>query len=293
MASPAEVRIDAASEGAAQHAFGAIQREVERIETKYSRYRPDSVLSDINRNAGGDPVALDEETAALLDYAAACWSQSGGLFDITSGVLRSVWDFKRNRPPRPEEVDAVLARIGWQRVRRGARSSASPASIALEAGMEIDFGGIGKEYAADRAMAAAVDAGIRHGFINLGGDIRVIGRQADGRPWRVGIVHPRDPGRTIAHLELGEGGLATSGDYQRFFEFESRRYCHLLNPRTGWPVDGPQSVSVVAPLCIVAGSCSTIAMLQGDGADAYLRAQGFAYLLIDRDGKILQESLPR
>jgi thiamine biosynthesis lipoprotein len=157
--------------------------------------------------------------------------------------------------------------------------------------MEIDFGGIGKEYAADRTMAAAFDAGIRHGFVNLGGDIRVIGPQPDGRPWRIGIRHPRDPERTIAHLELREGALATSGDYERFFDFEGRRYCHILNPKTGWPPeDSPQSVSVLAPLCTVAGSCSTIAMLHGERAAGYLHAQGLPFLLVDRRGEVLLRS---
>jgi thiamine biosynthesis lipoprotein len=239
------------------------------------------VLSAINSSAGGNAVALDAETGALLDYADACWKQSGGLFDITSGVLRNVWDFKSERPPSAARVREVLRRIGWDRVRRDARS------VALEPGMEIDFGGIGKEYAADRAMAVAIDCGIRHGFVNLGGDIRVIGPQPGGAPWRVGIVHPREVARTIAHLELGEGGLATSGDYERFFEFEGRRYCHVLDPRTGWPPERcPQSVSVVAPLCTVAGSCSTIAMLHGEGAEAYLSGQGLAYLLVGNDGSL-------
>jgi thiamine biosynthesis lipoprotein len=280
MASLAEARIYADTADDAERAFAAIEREVARIEAKYSRYRSDSVLSHINGNAGGDALEVDAETSALLDYADACWRQSDGLFDITSGVLRTVWDFKSGRPPTQASVRAVLHRIGWNRVRRDTRS------IGLDAGMEIDFGGIGKEYAADRAMAAATAAGIDRGFVNLGGDIRVIAPHADGRPWRIGIVHPRDPSRAIAHLELHEGGLATSGDYERFFEFEGQRYCHILDPRTGWPVDCPQSVSVIAPLCTVAGSSSTIAMLHGDRAEAYLRENGVSYLIVDRDGNV-------
>jgi FAD:protein FMN transferase len=152
--------------------------------------------------------------------------------------------------------------------------------------MEVDFGGIGKEYAADRAATTAGALGIRHGMVNLGGDLRVIGPHPGDRPWTIGITHPRDPARTIAHLQLRDGGLATSGDYERFFVRDGRRYCHILNPRTGWPVDGPQSVSIVAPLCTVAGSCSTIAMLNEDGAAEYLRGQELPYLLVDRDGRV-------
>lgn len=280
MAGVAEVQIHAAHPDDARAAFAAAQAEVERIEAKFSRYRDDSVLTAINRAAGGAPVAIDAETSALLDYADACWRQSSGLFDITSGVLRRVWDFKRGALPDPAALESALARIGWSRVRRGG------GTIALEAGMEIDFGGIGKEYAADRAAAAVGALGIRHGLVNLGGDLRIIGAHPDGRPWQVGIAHPRSPGRSIAHVPLCEGGLATSGDYERFFVRDGKRYCHILDPRTGWPVDGPQAVSVIAPLCTVAGSCATIAMLNGDGAGEYLRAQGLPYLLVERDGTV-------
>jgi thiamine biosynthesis lipoprotein len=281
MASAAEVQVYASDAAEAGRAFAAIQREVERIEAKYSRYRADSVVTAINRAAGGEPVMVDAETASLLDYADTCWRQSGGLFDITSGVLRTVWDFKNGVAPDSQQLGEMLGRIGWGRVQRG------PQTIALDAGMEIDFGGIGKEYAADRAMGVAADVGVRYGLVNLGGDIRVIGPHAAGGPWRIGIEHPRVPRSTIAHLELSAGGLATSGDYERYFERDGKRYCHTLNPKTGWPVeDGPQSVSVVAPLCTIAGSCATIAMLKGDGAEAWLCDQGFAYLVIDRLGEI-------
>jgi thiamine biosynthesis lipoprotein len=280
MASGAEVQVYADDEPVALDAFERIVREVERIEAKYSRFRADSTLTRINQSAGGEPVRIDAETSGLLDYADACWRQSGGLFDITSGILRQVWDWKRGVPPRPRDFVQVLPRIGWDRVRREGDT------VALEAGMELDMGGMGKEYAADRAVSMAKAAGIEHGFVNFGGDIRVIGPRPDGRPWRAGIVHPRATERTIAHVELTDGGLATSGDYERYFEYEGRRYCHILNPRTGWPVEGPQSVSVLAPLCIVAGSCATIAMLHGDQAEAYLIEQRLPYLIVDRNGDV-------
>ena len=280
MACTADVQVYATDLQKATTAFTAIESDVRRIEAKYSRYRDDSALTAINRGAGGVPVAIDAETQSLLDYADACWRESDGLFDVTSGVLRTVWNFKGGVPPEAAGVREVLGRIGWQRVRR------TVDTVALETGMEIDLGGIGKEYAADRAAAVAIAHGVRHGLVNLGGDIRFIGPHVDGRAWRIGIVHPRDPERTIAHLELSDGGLATSGDYERYFEFEGTRYCHILNARTGWPVaPSPQSVSVVAPLCTMAGSCSTIAMLNGDRAEEFLREQGLPYLLIDRNGK--------
>ena len=103
--------------------------------------------------------------------------------------------------------------------------------------MEIDFGGIGKEYAADRVATICLEHGLRHGLVNLGGDIRAIGPQADGTPWRVGIRHPRVQDAAIAGFDLAAGALATSGDYERYFEIDGKRYCHILNPTTGMPVD--------------------------------------------------------
>ena len=278
MASVADIQLYARDLASATHAARAAQREVERIESKYSRYRDDSIITRINRGGGGDPVAVDPETSALLDYAHACWEQSDGLFDITSGVLRCAWDFKRSVPPGQSDIDPLLQLIGWSRVRRHG------GSVALDLGMEIDFGGIGKEYAADRAAATLLECGVSSALVNLGGDIRALGLHPGGKPWRVGIVDPRCTDRSLAQVPVDNAALATSGDYQRCIVHEARRYCHVLNPKTGWPVEGPQSVSVIAPLCVVAGSCATIAMLKGDLAKDYLEDQQLPYLLIDRDG---------
>jgi len=158
--------------------------------------------------------------------------------------------------------------------------------------MEIDFGGFGKEYAADRAVALLAERGARHGFVNLGGDIRVLGPQPDGQPWRFGIQHPRKPEATIASIELAEGALATSGDYERYLEHEGRRYCHILDPRTGWPVAHWQSMSVVAPLAVAAGALTTIAMLKAEAALEFLRGQGVGFLAVDAQRVIHERVSP-
>jgi thiamine biosynthesis lipoprotein len=152
--------------------------------------------------------------------------------------------------------------------------------------MELDFGGIGKEYAADRAAGLLIAAGVRGGYVNLAGDLRVLGPRSDGRGWSLGIQHPRASGIAIAQVELRDGALATSGDYERYLEVGGRRYCHILDPRSGWPVQHWQSVSVIAPVCIAAGALSTIAMLMGEGAIAFLDAQQVRYLAIDAAGAI-------
>jgi thiamine biosynthesis lipoprotein len=283
MAAQNELQLAATDEPSARAAADRAIADVQRIEAKYSRYRDDSVTAAINRAAGGAPVGVDAETAALLQYADRCHALSEGRFDITSGVLRRVWDFKRQPPQVPDAAALAQARalIAWREVEWSADAVRLPRD-----GMEIDFGGIGKEYAADRAATICAEAGIRHGLVDLAGDVRVLGCQEDGSPWRVGIRHPRRAGQVLAFVELTDGAVATSGDYERYFERDGRRYCHILDPRSGMPVTAWRSVSVVAPLCVVAGSCSTIAMLLGRKAEAFLRAQGVEYLAVAADGAV-------
>jgi len=283
MAAEHEIQLAAPDIDRARRAADAAIADVMRIEAKYSRYRDDSVTSRINGAAGGEEVAIDAETAALLRYADECYGLSGGLFDITSGVLRRVWDFRRDPPvlPTPAELASAVALVGWREVEWTAKAIRLP-----RAGMQIDFGGIGKEYAADRVATICLEHGMRHGLVNLGGDIRAIGPQADGTPWRVGIRHPRVQDAAVAGFDLTAGALATSGDYERYFEIAGQRYCHILNPKTGMPVRYWQSVSVVSPLCVVAGSCATIAMLLEADAPAFLESQGVQWLGIEADGSL-------
>jgi len=173
-------------------------------------------------------------------------------------VLRRAWDFRCARLPAAAEVDAARALVGWERFERDGRC------VRLtRPGMELDFGGFGKEYAADRAATLLLEAGCRHGFVNLGGDLRAFGPQPDGSAWRFGIQHPRRAGETIASLEVAQGGLATSGDYERYFEIDGVRYCHILDPRTGWPAHGLSSATVVAARAAAADAWSTALFVLG------------------------------
>ena len=282
MACGCEVRLAGLDEASAtRHAQRAID-EVRRIEQKYSRYRADSIVGRINRAAGGSPVECDDETLSLIAYADALHASSDGLFDITSGVLRRAWDFRCARLPAAAEVDAARALVGWERFERDGRC------VRLtRPGMELDFGGFGKEYAADRAATLLLEAGCRHGFVNLGGDLRAFGPQPDGSAWRFGIQHPRRTDQAIASLEVVQGGLATSGDYERYFDLDGVRYCHILDPRTGWPVRHWQSVTVLAPLAIAAGSLSTIAMLEQAAARGFLARSGAAWLAVGPSGEVV------
>jgi len=277
-----EFSIAAPDEVVAEQLSGPALAEVRRIEEKYSRYRADSVIGRISALAGsGEWFSCDEETLAFLKLADKLYRDSDGLFDITSGVLRRAWDFKTPRLPSSELLAELCSRTGWSRVEREDKRIRLP-----EPGMELDFGGFGKEYAADRAAAELVRLGVKHGFVNLAGDIRIIGPQLDGTPWVIGIQDPRVPGKLAASIPLSGGALATSGDYERYFVLEGRRYCHVLNPRTGYPVTHWRSISVIAPTAVAAGCCSTIAMLKGDLAIEFLKNSGVLFLGIDQDGHI-------
>ncbi len=280
MASPCEVCVEGLSPLAAEVAAQKAANEVTRIETKYSRYRSDSIVSRINADAGGDWISIDDETRSLFEFAQSLARESEGLFDITSGVLRRVWDFRAGKLPEETALNATLALIGSERI----LVDGSNVRLA-DAQMEIDFGGFGKEYAADRAAAVLAAEGVRHGFVNLGGDLRALGPKQSGEPWRIGIAHPRGPENTIASISLAAGALATSGDYERFFEHDGKRYCHILNPKTGQPVTHWQSISVLAPVCAAAGALATIAMLREARALEFLDAQGCGYLAIRSDGE--------
>jgi len=273
MGSPCEVLVDSSREQPAQAVTSAVAACAWRIEQKFSRYRDDNIVARINR-AAGQPVEVDEETARLLDFAELAWRISDGKFDITSGVLRRAWKFDGgDRAPDPEGVRALLPLVGWSKVKWH-----RPA-LTLLPGMEIDFGGIGKEYAVDQALAAAAEITRDPVLVNFGGDLAATGRRRDGSAWRIGIedaaaTNQASP-QAAGLLELAAGALATSGDTYRFVKAHGERRPHVLDPRTGEPVRGaPQSVTVAAATCTLAGMWCTLAMLEGRDAEALLMREG-------------------
>jgi thiamine biosynthesis lipoprotein len=271
MASPCELLLEKADAHTAQEMGRVAAQEAWRIEAKFSRYRPESIISVINRSRS-HAVVVDGETAALIDYAAQCHTLSDGRFDITSGVLRRCWTFDgSDRLPEPAAVAALLPLIGFEKI-----GWQSP-RITLPAGMEIDFGGIGKEYAVDRVLALVAARFAGAALVNFGGDLAASRAPAAG-PWQVGVERPDTEREARLLLELSRGGLATSGDTHRFLLRDGVRYGHILDPRSGWPVpDTPRSVTVAAPSCVEAGMLATFAMLQGIGAESFLEDQGLRH----------------
>jgi len=281
MGTPCDIQLFANSQTQAKQIADLAIADIQRLEARYSRYRPDSFLSEINRAAAvGGSIEVDTETAGLLDYALTCHEQSDGLFDITSGILRQAWRFDLGKLPDEETIQYLLKKIGWHKVRWQ-----NPVLEFTVAGMEIDFGGIVKEYAVDRSAASCWSQGIRHGVVNLGGDIKIIGPRADGSPWRIGIRHPRQQNDLLDMVSLHQGALASSGDYERCILIDGVRYGHILNPKTGWPVKHLAAVSVVSDFCVIAGSASTIAMLKEDKGPVWLDSLGLPHYWFDVEGK--------
>lgn len=273
MASPCEVLIEDAPEALAHQIVDAVAACAWRIERKFSRYRSDGVVYMINSNAGR-AVVVDEESAALIDFAATLTTMSEGAFDITSGVLRNVWTFDGGSVvPTQAQIEEVMSCVGWRHVnwRRPV--------LQLKPGMQIDLGGIGKEYAVDLAAARVED--IAPGvscLINFGGDVVARHPRQDGLPWRVGIEAAAMAGTAVRIVQLTRGGLATSGDSRRFVLHQGHHYSHIIDARTGWPVrDAPHSITVAADTCTQAGTLTTLAMLKGLECESFLRVSGAKY----------------
>lgn len=276
MGSACEIVIADTDHGKAQAKAAQAVQEVLRIEKKYSRYQSDSIVSKINDAAGKRKVECDPETWELLNYAEQLYHLSEGLFDISSGILRKAWNFKEAKIPKPAELEALCTYINWASIERENQNIYLP-----KIGMEIDFGGFGKEYGADKAAAILTQLEVKHGYVNLGGDIHVVGPKPNEQAWVIGIQHPRETNKIIATIPLQGGALATSGDYEKYFELDGKRYCHILNPRTGMPVEYWSSVSVLAPVSLMAGSYTTIAMLLEKKGLAFLEEAGISYFTCD------------
>jgi len=275
MASPCEVLLPLMAEHAALRVGALAAQEAWRVEKKYSRYREDSVTARIHEHRG-TTIEVDQETASLIDFASQCFDLSEGLFDITSGVLRRAWRFDgSDRIPEAAIIERLLPLVGFEKLQwRSPR-------LVLPAGMELDFGGIGKEYAVDRAYELLAKCDSTPFLVNFGGDLRA-NRPPSHGPWQVGIERPDTEREATLLLNLEHGALATSGDSRRYLLRDGIRYGHILNPLTGWPTpESPRSITVAASSCTEAGLISTVAMLHGAGAQAYLEEQGVRHWILE------------
>ncbi|MEO8614373.1 MAG: FAD:protein FMN transferase [Luteolibacter sp.] len=239
-----------------------------RFEAKFSRFRPDSLVSRINAAAGREWVKTDTEMEELLDIADGLFIRTNGILDPTMLPLLSVWNWKivHAKLPTRGEVKAALDLTGWEKVQRRAGAVFLPQS-----GMGLDFGGFGKEFAVDSLAKIARLSGIKDAIIDLGRDIYAMGGNGAHPFWHIGIEDGNKPGNCWGGLAVSDLAVSASGDYARYFTHEGVRYGHILDPRTGWPVaNGMRAVTVVANSCLEAGIYSTAVFVLGCSEGLYL-----------------------
>jgi FAD:protein FMN transferase len=260
-------------EPAAVAAFEAVFAEFDRLESLLSVWRDDSDLQRLNAAAGLHPVPVSAETIEVLTVARQIGDWTGGKFDVTFAALSDLWKFDHDQDdsiPSPADIQQRLPLIDYRQVEF---DPAARTAFVQRKGMRVHFGGIGKGYAIDRAVAILRQRGLRDFMVQAGGDMYVAGRHGD-RMWRLGIQDPRGPGgSSFASVEVSNATFSTSGDYERFFIKDGRRFHHILDPDRGEPATGCRSVTIVSDRAVLADGLSTGVFVLGP-------AQGMA--LIER-----------
>jgi thiamine biosynthesis lipoprotein len=253
-----EVDVVHGDERYAQGAIDAAFQEMRRVEAILTRFRSDSEVGRVNRLASSGPQAVSPETAGVLLRSLAWAETSHGVFDPCLGRATGLWDVaNRHEPPGPEEIRRYAGRNLFTALEVG-RSGGADVVLFHEEDMGVDLGGIGKGYGVDRAVTTLRDWGIQNALVNLGGDLYAMGVSEDGDPWKVGVQSPDDAGAIVATLPMSDRGVATSGDYLRYFEYGGKRYHHLLDPQTGAPSRSRmRSVTVAAESCMAADAAAT------------------------------------
>ena len=267
MSTACRVNFRAASAAQARALQDEVLRWVAWFEARYSRFIPDSIISRINSAAGEHWVDIDPETEALFNLCNEMAFFTRGVFDPTALPLLRLWNWKAAPSVVPDEsaIHAAQELVGWRKINR------RPGAMFLpRAGMCLDLGGIGKEYAVDRVLTMAMQRGVANVLVDFGNDVRVHGEPPERGAWHIGLEDPKAPGRCWTGVAVTDHAVATSGDYIRHFLHQGRRYGHIIDPRTGYPVNnGTLSVSVIAPHCTFAGILSTAVFVLGpkDGFD--------------------------
>ena len=274
--------------------------EIEKIDKLVNFFSDKSEVSEINKNAGQKPVKVSYETFEALEKAIYASEKTNGAFDVTIGPEISLWDFHNKIKPEDKAIKKRLPLVTY----RGLILNKKIPSVYLKKrGMLIDPGGMAKGYAADRAVEAMKKNGIKSGLVAIAGDIKTFGIKPDGKHWRIGIRNPRAipplvkggegglSDEIMATMEMTDMAISTSGDYERYFIIEGKRYHHILNPKTGYPADGCQSVSVIAKDGAITDPFSTgIFILGPEKGLKLLEEMGLDGIIVDKDGKIYTTS---
>ena len=261
--------------------------EVRRIERLISSWDPHSQTSEINRQAGITPVKVDWELFQLILRGKKVSKLTNGAFDLSFASLDKVWYFHEELTDLPTDsaIQQSVALIDYQNIWLDEQDTTV---FLAKAGMKIGFGAIGKGYAANQARTVMMNLGIEHGLVNAGGDLICWGED-QGQPWKIGIVDPRARDESLAWLSLSDQAVVTSGDYERFAMIEGERYSHIIDPRSGWPVKGLASVSVVCSDAEVADALATSVSVLGPekGLALLNHIRGVEGLLVKENGEIV------
>jgi thiamine biosynthesis lipoprotein len=279
---------DGVTDDAARAAVGAAFDEITRVDLLMSTYKPQSQLSQVNRMAGVSPVSVDPELIETVEDALYVSRLTGGAFDPTVGPLIKLWKIGSDeaRLPAKENIDSALRLVDYTQVEV---DRPRHTIYIKKKGMSLDLGGIAKGYASDRAVAALKARGMRGGIVACAGDLKLFGSREDGRPWNIGIQHPREKDGLLCTLTLHDAATSTSGDYERYFIKDGVRYHHIMDPRTGRPARRLISVTVMAKDSWLADGMATGLFVMGPDK-GYRLAEGhpeIEVLMVTSDGKIL------
>ena len=270
-------------------ALDAGMQEVARIEAWMSSWNPDSQTSAINAAAGGEPVKVNPELCQLIARSKKISALSGGHFDLSFASIHKVWDFiafTQETLPSEAEIAASVALIDHTQIEVDLERS----TVRLaQPGMRIGFGAIGKGYAANRAKAVMVAAGAESGVVNAGGDLLAWGSKPQGGAWQVGIADPHSDTGVLAWIDATDMAVVTSGNYKKFITIDGERYCHIVNPHTGWPVQHLTSVTVVCPDAELADALATTVFVLGpeEGLALINHLDGVECAVVDGSGTLL------
>lgn len=263
--------------------------EIKRIDKLISSWDINSQTSKINQNAGIQPVKVDKELFDLISRSMAISSITDGAFDISYASMDKIWKFdgSMTQMPTEKEIQKSVEKVGYQKI---ILDSENLTVFLPQKGMKIGFGAIGKGYAADKTKKLLMEAGVPAGIINASGDMNTWGKQPDGTEWTVAITNPMNKKNTFAILPLKQGAVVTSGDYEKYVEFDGVRYAHIINPKTGYPSQGIISATVFAPSAELADALATSIFVMGVevGLDRVNQLPNVECIIIDTDGTIYQ-----
>jgi len=261
--------------------------EISRIEKLISSWDANSQTSEINRYAGIKPVKVDKELFDLIERAIGISKLTDGAFDISYASMDRIWKFdgSMTKMPSKEEITASVEKVGYQNIILDKKNST--VFLKLE-GMKIGFGAIGKGYAADKAKTLLISKGVNSGIINASGDMNTWGKQPNGNEWKVAITNPMDKNKVFALLPITNGAVVTSGNYEKYVNFNGKRYTHIIDPRTGYPSTGLISVTVFAPKAELADALATSVFVMGKeaGLDRINQLPKIECIIIDDKGNI-------